>query len=429
MTIGVKDLPLTETRTPADSAGVVDVVQSCFGSATAIYTIGGGTALDVGLPAKKSGVGLVTTSLNRVVDYPARDMTVTVEAGIRMSELQKLLACERQQLPVDCPQSETATLGGVVATNTSGPRRFGNGTLRDYVIGISAVDGQGTAFKAGGRVVKNVAGYDFCKLLTGSAGTLAVMTQVTLKVRPLPEASAFVVAPVRSLEQAEQVLDGMVRSRTMPAAIELLIGPTWANDPALGDLRPGEAGFLVAGLEGTAAKVRWMTRTLIDEWGGVLSSESSSSQIRTVAESEVDSLWRRLTEFQGTPSGGDYVSSPPALVLKFSVPPSRLVEMLSLVLAFDPSCETQAHAGSGIAVVKFLVFPANAISKTLIGSFQPASQRFGGSCVVLRSANPADLTHQAVWGALGDSGMLMEEVKRQFDPKGLLNPGRFVYSQ
>jgi glycolate dehydrogenase FAD-binding subunit len=427
MKIVVNGLPLTDTKTPADAASVVDVVRSCFGSDMAIYTIGGGTALNFGPPAKRSGVGLVTTSVNRVIDYPARDMTVTVEAGIRMSELRKLLAGERQRLPVDCPQPEKATLGGVVATNTSGPRRFGNGTMRDYVIGISAVDGHGTAFKAGGRVVKNVAGYDFCKLLTGSAGTLAVLTLVTLKVRPLPEASAFVVAPVQSLEQAEQVLASMVRSQTTPAAIELLIGPTWANDPALGDLRPGAAGFLVAGLEGTEAEVRWMTRILADEWRGVLGSESGASQIRLVIESEIDSLWRRLTEFQATPSGGD--RAPPALVLKFSIPPSRLVEMLKLVLAFDPSCAIQAHAGSGIAIVIFSEFPASAISKTLIGSFQPTAQRFGGSCVVLRSANPAELTHQAAWGPLGDSAMLMEEVKRQFDPKGLLNPGRFVYTQ
>jgi FAD/FMN-containing dehydrogenase len=103
--------------------------------------------------------------------------------------------------------------------------------------------------------------------------------------------------------------------------------------------------------------------------------------------------------------------------------------MLKIMVSFDPKCVIQAHAGNGISIVKFAEFPAPAISKTLIGSFQPAARRLGGSCVVLRVANPADLTHQAWWGHLGDSGMLMEEVKRQFDPKGLFNPGRFVYSQ
>src|SRR5690606_32325083 len=119
--------------------------------------------------------------LNRVIDYPARDMTITVEAGITWEQLEAELAKEGQWLPVDVARAEAATVGGAIACNTSGPRRFGYGTLRDYVIGIHAVDGQGMQFKGGGRVVKNVAGYDFCKLLTGSFGTLAVITQVTLK--------------------------------------------------------------------------------------------------------------------------------------------------------------------------------------------------------------------------------------------------------
>ncbi len=103
--------------------------------------------------------------------------------------------------------------------------------------------------------------------------------------------------------------------------------------------------------------------------------------------------------------------------------------MLNLVLAFDPKSAIQAHAGNGVAIVKFDEFSAADISTTLIGLFQPAAQRLGGSCVVLRAANRADLTHQAVWGYLGDSAMLMGQVKRQFDPKGLFNPGRFVVSQ
>ncbi len=299
MTTVLNELPLTETRTPMDVAAAIDVVRECFESDTAIYTLGGGTSLDWGLPAKRPGVGLVTTVLGRVIDYPARDMTVTVEAGVRVAELQALLAGERQRLPVDCPIPETATLGGMVAMNASGARRFGNGTLRDYVIGISAVDGHGIAFKAGGRVVKNVAGYDFCKLLTGSAGTLAVITQVTLKVRPLPDISTFVVAPVVSLEQAERVLAALVRSRATPAAIELLLGAPWQNDPALGDLRPGELGYLIAGLEGMETEVRWLTPTVINEWRLLFDDGGAHSpEIREVAQAEVEALWRRLADFR-----------------------------------------------------------------------------------------------------------------------------------
>ncbi|OYV80387.1 MAG: hypothetical protein B7Z73_19035, partial [Planctomycetia bacterium 21-64-5] len=177
-------LPLTATVEPATQSELVEQVRAAFGSDTPLYPIGGGTSLGYGVPPKQKGLGVRLTGLNRIVDYPARDMTITVEAGITMSVLAAELAREGQRLPVDAAQSDRATLGGLIATNFSGPRRYGYGTLRDYVIGISAVDGRGTPFKAGGRVVKNVAGYDLCKLLTGSLGTLAVISQVTLKVRP-----------------------------------------------------------------------------------------------------------------------------------------------------------------------------------------------------------------------------------------------------
>src|SRR4029079_12976461 len=134
------------------------------------------------------------SSLAKIVDYTPRDMTILVEAGVRMADLAATLAAERQQLPIDVPRAADATIGGVIATNWCGPRRYGHGTIRDYVIGIHAVDGRGVAFKGGGRVVKNVAGYDFCKLLTGSLGTLGVITQVALKVKPQSESSAAVFA-------------------------------------------------------------------------------------------------------------------------------------------------------------------------------------------------------------------------------------------
>ena len=195
----------------------------------AVYPLGGGTSLDFGLPAAQPGIGFSLAGLNRVVDYPARDMTITVEAGITLANLADMLADERQWLPIDVPQPERATLGGVIATDVSGPRRYGYGTLRDYVIGISAVDGRGMTFKGGGRVVKNVAGYDFCKLLTGSLGTLGVITQVTLKLKPLVERSALVACDVRDWHAAERLLAGVVTSATTPTAIELLAGPAWES--------------------------------------------------------------------------------------------------------------------------------------------------------------------------------------------------------
>ena len=156
----------------------------------AIYPQGGCTALGYGGIPGRPGVAIDTRSLGRVIEYPHADMTITVEAGITAEALRQVLAEQNQRLQIDVPQADRATLGGVFATNTCGPRRFGLGRPRDQIIGVGFVTSEGALVKGGGRVVKNVAGYDFPRLLTGSLGTLGIIAQMTLKVRPLPEASA-----------------------------------------------------------------------------------------------------------------------------------------------------------------------------------------------------------------------------------------------
>src|SRR5260370_24968843 len=148
-------------------------------------------------------------------------MTVTVRAGITLAGLRDLLAGEKQRLPVDVPHADRATLGGALAVNVSGPRRFGFGTLRDYVIGISTINDAGQETEAGGRVLKNVAGYDLCKLHIGALGTLGILSQVTLHVRPLPEATALLTIGCEAPD-LNSVLDRMHASRTRPACADML---------------------------------------------------------------------------------------------------------------------------------------------------------------------------------------------------------------
>ena len=137
--------------TPTSQAELSRFVRdNADGDRQALYPVGGRTLLNYGYPEPSPGVLVSTSALTQTVDYPARDMTITVEAGIRMNQLSEALKKEQQQLPIDVPQANRATLGGIVATNVSGPRRYGFGTLRDYVIGVSAVDAQGRLFKAGG---------------------------------------------------------------------------------------------------------------------------------------------------------------------------------------------------------------------------------------------------------------------------------------
>jgi glycolate oxidase FAD binding subunit len=407
-------LPLADTLTPADPAELAQTVREAFADNTPIYPIGGGTSLNFGLTARDSGLGLSLQGLKRAIDYPARDMTITVEAGITFDVLTATLAKEKQRLPIDLPDAHRATIGGVVATNTSGARRYSQGTMRDYVIGIAAVDGRGTLFHGGGRVVKNVAGYDFCKLLTGSLGTLGIITEITLRVKPQPEFSRFVVCRARNAETAERLLDALVTTQTTPAAIELLTGPAWGNDPVLGSLSDRNSAHLVVGLEGTEQEVTWMADTLWNEWRRL----GVSGEI--VADHHTAGLWMRLAQFP--------VEGQAPLVLKAALRPSRTVEFMQLLTRIDPQCSIQAHAGNGVVIARLAEFGAAGLSNMLVSRLQPAAADCGGHVTVLSCTSAADLTRQCWWGTLGETAAVMEEIKRQFDPKDLLNRGRFVYA-
>jgi len=407
-------LPLTDTVAPADQAELAGVVRKAFDSVTPLYPIGGGTAMGFGVVPKRPGLGVSLAGLTRVVDYPYQDMTITVEVGITMAELAAVLARNGQRLPIDVSQASQATLGGLVATNFSGPLRYGHGTVRDYVIGISAVDGRGVTFKGGGRVVKNVAGYDFCKLLTGSLGTLAIISQVTLKVKPLPVATAWLTCELPDFRRAESLLAAMIDSKTTPVAIELVTGAHWqaAERTPMLIVGQGALGVLLVGFEGTQSEVDWQVEQLRREW-----QAQGASSLGCHADDAARHLGSQLTQF-GSSSG--------PLVLKINVRPSAVTSIMDLLLEIDPNVSIAAHAGNGVVIAGFSEFSVADASKTLIQRLQPAAVAAGGN-VVVWSCQAGELTRQAVWGAGRGDAEIMRAVKRQFDPKGLLNPDRFVY--
>jgi glycolate oxidase FAD binding subunit len=329
-----------------------------------------------------------------------------------------LLAKERQRLPIDVPQAAQATLGGVVATNFNGPRRYGQGSVRDYVIGIHAVDGRGMMFKGGGRVVKNVAGYDFCKLLTGSLGTIGVVTHLTMKLKPIPERVAMMVCPTDDGLATEKVLAGLVHSRTTPVAIELMAGKSWAADPALGQFSTTSHRFpMFVGvvLEGTDAEVRWMTQQLGREWW-----DAGVAAQQTLFDGDAESLLQRWIEFTAAEK------SP--LVLKASVVSSRVTSFIAAVQQVDPDCSVLSHAANGIVLVRMSQVPVGGATKGVIGSLQTAAAEAQGNVVVLSGFGIPDPTHRSVWGPPSSPQALLTAVKKAFDPKNILNPDRFVYA-
>ncbi len=415
MAANLDPLPITQTITPASPAQVADAVRRYHDNETPVYPVGGATALDYGLTPKRPGTALSLSGLQAVVDYPARDMTVTVEAGMRVAELSRILAREGQQWPIDVPRADNATVGGVIATNTNGPRRYGYGSVRDYVIGINAVDGSGRPFKGGGRVVKNVAGYDFCKLLTGSLGTLGVLTQATLRLRPLPETSAWRGCAVGDLETLDRVLESLAASRTAPVAIETLRGPAWVKSPKLAPLSATPTScFVLVRYEGSEPEVAWQLEQVGQEWRSVGVSAS-----HTWRGEEADSWLRELAEFPQAAAA--------PLVVQAAVRPSGTTSMFRAFTAIDPNVSLLAHAGNGIVIARFPEFPVGGLSRTLVGRAQPEALRFDGAVKILANPGGQEMAPHTVWGAGGPTFDVMMSVKRQFDPRNVLNPGRFVF--
>lgn len=393
--------PIARRVLPSSREEASEVVRGCFESGTAVYPLGGETSLGFGLPAKAAGLGLSTVGLNRVIDFPARDMTITAEAGITLAELLRITPAEGLQFPVDVPFPEKATLGGVVATNWNGPRRYGYGLVRDYVIGIRAVDGTGTEFKGGGRVVKNVAGYDFCKLLTGSLGTLGVITEVTLKLRPIAEERAWVLSAVDDLTAADAFFAKLVDFPSVPVSICLLTGKRWAEEASLS----GTPSPMVAvGFEGSKLDVEWSLAEL-----------RKLLPAARIDRSGYDALLQRLTHFPADEKA--------PLVIRAALVPSGVIPFTEAVLKLDPEATVLAHAGSGIVYVALRETPAGGLSKSLVGNLHGVAQQQHGNVVILSNPSGAEMTHQAVFGGAANWG-LMRAVKQQLDPKNLLNPGK-----
>jgi len=247
------------------------------------------------------------TALDRVLEHAPEDLTVVVEAGINLGALQKQLATRGQWLPIDPPRAEATSIGDVLNANSSGPRRFGYGTVRDYLIGIKVALADGRVIKAGGKVVKNVAGYDLCKLFVGSQGSLGIIVEATFKLRPLPEAEQFVAGHGESFDQAAGLMEAVLASELTPVVVD------W-HAPLPPDTR--HASAVVLGFAGTRAEVDWQ----LAKAAAMGITESASLEYETI--------------FWGAESRPHRVS----------VPPPRLAQAIEKLGAV----EWLARAGNGV---------------------------------------------------------------------------------
>jgi glycolate oxidase FAD binding subunit len=411
------------------SPGTIDEVSQVVSFANqdhlAIVTKGGGTKMGMGGIPKKMDILLSTARLNRVVDCDTDNLTLSVESGISLNDVQKRLAGEGRGyfLPLDPPFSERATLGGIVATNSSGPRRFLYGTSRDLITGIKAVFPNGDIVVSGGKTVKNVSGYDLCKLLIGCFGTLGIITEITFKLLPLPESEATLLVPFQSLEGADHFAQEITHSQLLPASVEIM------NGRAAGRIEGHESvssngNYLVAiGLEGVAESIDRQISEMIEK-----GRKQGSLEAMTLDSEKHRKFWMTLRNLPERLMK-EYRSF---ILLKSNFLISRSGEMLQnyekLSQELGVDCAMTCHSGNGILYTYIVGRNVRTKSESLvklIGKLTAEAVKNEGNLVV--EASPVSVKRKVdVWGQPRADQRIMHSIKERIDPAGVLNPGRFV---
>jgi glycolate oxidase FAD binding subunit len=405
---------VVEGRTPAAAVfpGTVDevaaVVQQAAAAGATIIPWGGGTAVAVGEPAARAGIVLGLRRLDRIIEHEPGDLTATAQAGLTVDALQAALRERGQWLSLDPPEADRATVGGLIAANAAGPRRHLYGTVRDQLIGLTVVTADGAIVRGGGKVVKNVAGYDLPKLFVGSYGTLGIVVEATFKLRPRPDDERLVAARFDRLEDGGAAVRALLASDLIPNAVELLDA---AAATALG--REG-AATLVVGFDGLTEQVQWQATEL-----AALVSGLGGRDVAALPPS----AWPRLGTLtrEALPS--------PAALMTFSVLPTRVADTIVQAAASARQrglhSAWTAHAGVGAITGALLADREAAAVATVLAEWR-AIARAGGGHASLAWAPLAVKSQVAVWDDAGAAGRVMQRIKAELDPNNVLNPGRFV---
>jgi glycolate dehydrogenase FAD-binding subunit len=408
---------------PGSAEQVAQTLEYAAGHSLAVIASGGATKLGIGNPPRKFDVALCTRNMVNVRYYEPSDLTAGVGAGMALDELQNLLKADGLWLPLDRSGSGKATLGGVVATNASGPLRHFYGAPRDMVVGMQVATTEGKLIRTGGRVVKNVAGYDLGKLLIGSYGTLGVITEVNLKLFPLPAERQTFVLSTGTLGIARDVRRSILTSPIEPLRMVLLDADTAGIVHSGGQPdrlnKPEPQIWLEAG--GSKSVI---DRTLkeLDALGRAV-----GARVHAQEREGAEKSWQAISDF----SNWIDKRHPGAVVLKGAMPIAHSEEFLSLAQqeAQNEKVRLASISQPGVGIIQMgLLGLKNATqSAGLISRIRKAAEKSGGALIVISAA--ADVKAQVdVWGTPGSGSELMRKLKATWDPKGTLAPGRFVDS-
>ena len=396
--ISVDGLVPAKAMRPYDAEDAARGLRLCDASGAAVVVWGGGTQMRLGSPPRRYDVALSTERMTELLEYEPADLTCRTQAGMRLSDLQTALAAQGQRLPLDPPHPERATVGGMLAANTSGLNRSRYGTVRDWVIGIAVAYPSGKVARAGGKVVKNVAGYDLMKLHIGALGTLGVIAEVNLKVQAIPQATTTLLG---HFEEALPAIDAgtrLARQYLAPTAgVVLDRNALWACG-----LTADWRWTLALKLEGYTREsdaARDLATKTIREAGG-----------RVEGQDIPPLFWEAARDWSS-------VSDDNTVLLRCIVPISQTASMAK-ALPREGQVVIQPAAG----MVEVRVSPASAAS--VLSAMRAAAGNEGQ--VVVASAPPAAKSNLDIWGPPPPGFAVMKALKQALDPHGILNPGRFV---
>ncbi|HYM68477.1 MAG TPA: FAD-binding oxidoreductase [bacterium] len=372
---------------------------------------GAGAHQHLGQVPSRADLVVDTTRLVGITDYTPADYVVAVRAGTRFRDLQAELAKHNQWLPIDPPGAGRATVGGLIAANRNGPRRLLWGSIRDMLIGIRVALPTGEVIKAGGKVVKNVAGYDLGKLFIGSLGAAGIVTEATFKISPVPGDGLTVLVTVPDLGAAHALTTAVMRSYLLPSALEAVNPPAFRRlAGAVGaPVPPADAWgvlLLAEGLEESRARHVSEMRAI----GG------AAGRMEVLEGDAHRALWDAVAEF---PSPGTH---PGGVVCRAGGPIARwgdLAQTLQAIGNGGRPVEIVAHAGVGLL---YAAAAADA-GPALVEALGPAADTAGGYAVV-EAAPPALKARLPIWGTEPGGLALMRRLRAAYDPRGIMVPGR-----
>jgi FAD/FMN-containing dehydrogenase len=436
---------------PTNTKMVSEIVQCAGRAGLAVVPWGSGTKMSMGNPPSRLDLVICTAGMNHMLDVDTANLTITVEAGVRLRDIQARLATQEDRcylplenlttekgeficsdrshsgcfLPLDPPFSEKATIGGIVAANSSGPKRLLYGLPRDLVLGIRFVTPKGDIVGAGGKTVKNVSGYDVSKLMIGSQGSLGILCEMTLRLLPLPESMETLVFAFDRFSEASGLAAAVMGTKFLPAALEVADRAALEGIELRGTLDFGFGSyFVIIALEACKEAVARMAEEL-----PAMARQFKAKGHACIQEEKHRLLWLKVGELQSI-----LADRHRGLVsLQLSYPLSewrRIFEFAELALSRNEMPHTLlCHTGCGITLINIPLGARQAGASTALNdavrSLTAECRKVGGNLVILRAV--ADLKKSLpAWGEMGSDLILMKRIREEIDPAGLMSPGRIV---